>query len=157
MPLQARLTTNAVALLACGAWSTGLAAQGEPFGWLAGRWCLEAQGQLVEELWLPARGGIALGLSRTVEADKTVSFEYLRIERSATATQYLAQPQGRPATAFALTASGADWARFENPAHDFPQRIEYRRDGDRLHASVAGPGADGKDTTLRFDYARCDN
>jgi hypothetical protein len=155
MPLRARLSTNLLALLVGGAWCTGLAAQSEPFSWLAGRWCLETHGQLIEELWLPSRGGIALGMSRTVDAAKTVSFEYLRIEHSAEATHYLAQPQGRPATAFKLTASGPDWARFENPQHDFPRRLEYRREGDRLHASIAGPGADGKDMTLRFDYARC--
>ena len=94
-------------------------------------------------------------MSRTVDADKTVSFEYVRIEHSAEATHYLAQPQGRPATAFKLTASGPNWARFEKPQHDFPQRIEYRREGERLHASIVGPGADGKESTLRFNYARC--
>jgi hypothetical protein len=29
---------------------------------------------------------------------------------------------------------------FENPAHDFPTRVAYRRDGDRLVATVSGPG-----------------
>jgi hypothetical protein len=28
--------------------------------------------------------------------------------------------------------------RFENPSHDFPQRIEYRRDGNVLRAEASG-------------------
>jgi hypothetical protein len=95
-----------------------------------------------------------LGLSRTIRSGKTTSFEFLRIATGAT-TSYIAQPRGRPPTTFRLTASGADWARFENPAHDFPQRIEYRRTPDGLHAETAGPDKDGKETVIPFDYVAC--
>ena len=124
-------------------------------GWLSGHWCARSGEQLIEEYWLPAQGDLALGMSRTVEAGKTRSFEFLRIEHSGTVTNYVAQPQGRPATAFALSASGADWVRFENPQHDFPQRVEYGRTATGLHAEIAGPGRDGKETVIRFDYRAC--
>lgn len=65
---------------------------------------------------------------------------------------YIAQPGGKPPTAFKRTAGGETWARFENPDHDFPQRIEYRREGDRLHAEVAGRGKNGEEAVLGFDY-----
>ena len=51
-----------------------------------------------------------------------------------------------------MTASGDDWARFENPAHDFPKRVEYRRTPDGLHAEIAGPGKGGKELVIPFDY-----
>ena len=38
---------------------------------------------------------------------------------------------------------------FENAEHDFPQRIVYRRDGDRLHASIEGE--EGYECTLDGD------
>lgn len=123
--------------------------------WLSGHWCARSGDQLIEEYWLPAQGDLSLGLSRTVVGGTTRSFEFLRIERSGTATNYVAQPQGGPPTAFALSASGADWARFENPQHDFPRRVEYRRTATGLHAEIAGPGRDGKETVIRFEYRAC--
>ncbi len=68
---------------------------------------------------------------------------------------YIAQPGGRPPTAFRRTAGGERWVRFENPEHDFPRRIEYRREGDALHAEIAGPDENGKEIVISFDYSRC--
>ena len=39
-----------------------------------------------------------------------------------------------------MTASGADWARFENPQHDFPKRVEYRRTSSRPARGNRRPG-----------------
>jgi hypothetical protein len=123
--------------------------------WFTGHWCAEAGGEFIEEQWMAPRGDIMLGLSRTVKGAKTSSFEFLRIEWAAGVPSYIAQPQGRPPVAFKLTASGADWARFENPAHDFPNRVEYRRTKDGLYAEIAGPGEGGKETKIPFDYKTC--
>lgn len=123
--------------------------------WFIGHWCAESGGEFIEEQWMEARGDIMLGLSRTVKGAKTASFEYLRIEWTAGVPSYVAQPQGHPPVAFRLTASGPDWARFENPAHDFPKRVEYRRTQRGLRAVIAGPGKDGKDMEIPFDYGTC--
>ena len=56
---------------------------------------------------------------------------------------------------FAIANHGDGWVVFENPAHDFPNRIEYRRDGAGLRASIAGPGADGKTLEIPFNYHCC--
>jgi len=64
-------------------------------------------------------------------------------------------PAGTP-THFARTGGGENWVRFENPQHDFPQRIEYRRDGDQLHAAVAGPGNNVEEQVIRLDYRPCE-
>jgi hypothetical protein len=124
-------------------------------GWIAGHWCLESRGKLIEEHWLPAQGDLMLGLGRTVKGGSTVSFEFLRIELNGGLTNYLAQPQGAPPTRFRLTASGPNWARFENPEHDFPKRIEYRRSDSGLHAEIAGPGEGGKEMVIPFHYRPC--
>lgn len=124
-------------------------------GFMAGHWCGMDEGARVEEFWLPPQGGELHGLSRTVRDGRAVGFEFLRIALRDGVPMYLAQPQGRPPTAFKRTASGANWVRFENPAHDFPQRIEYRRDGAVLQAVVSGPGDGGEATAIRYDYAAC--
>ncbi len=124
--------------------------------WISGRWCSAPGNERTEELWLPPRGSTLLGMSRTLTATETVGFEYLRIVKNDGMLHYLAQPGGRPPTSFKETARGEQWIRFENPDHDFPRRIEYRRDGDTLHAEIAGPGEDGRETVIPFDYQRCD-
>lgn len=125
------------------------------FSWLSGHWCSQSEAQLIEEYWLPPEGNLALGVGRTVKAGKTVTFEFMRIETRDGVTNYLALHDGEPAVAFRLTASGAGWARFENPQHDFPKRVEYRRTSSGLHAEIAGPGKDGKEVVIPFDYRRC--
>jgi hypothetical protein len=143
-------------LAACNAGARGAGpAATATFGWIAGDWCLESPGELIEEHWLPAQGDLMLGLGRTVKGGSTASFEFLRIESKDGVANYLAQPQGAPPTAFKLTASGPNWARFENPQHDFPKRVEYRRTASGLHAEIAGPGEGGKDFVIPFDYEPC--
>ncbi len=123
--------------------------------WFIGHWCSESNGQFIEEQWLGARGDIMLGLSRTVKGATTASFEYLRIEWQGGVASYVAQPQGQPPVRFVQTAGGPDWAKFENPAHDFPKRVEYRRTKDGLYAEIAGPGEGGKEMKIAFDYEVC--
>ena len=123
--------------------------------WIGGHWCLETGNETVEELWLPPRGGVAIGLSRTVTNGAITAFEYLRIVDLDGTPAYIAQPGGNPPTTFRMVAAGEGWVRFENPAHDFPRRIEYRRDGDGLHAEITGPGEGGDETAIAFDYRPC--
>ena len=123
--------------------------------WFVGHWCSDRNGEYIEEEWLAPRGDMLLGLSRTVKGAKTASFEYLRIEWQAGIPSYIAQPQGNPPVPFKWVAGGADWARFENPANDFPKRVEYRRTPQGLHAEIAGPGRDGKELVIPFPYDPC--
>ena len=94
--------------------------------WIAGDWGPTSQTFAAEEHWLPPVAGMMLGMSRTIVRDKTVSFEFLRIEQRPDGIYYVAQPGGRPPVAFKLTASTATSATFENPQHDHPKIITYR-------------------------------
>jgi hypothetical protein len=139
-------------LALCAGWATA----GElELDWLAGRWCSNGDGRQIEEVWLAEAGATALGLSRTVRGQKLESFEYMRIVSDGKAAHFHVQPNGAPPTVFSQAGRGQGWIRFENPEHDFPNRIEYRREGDRLHAYIAGPGSDGKEMKISFDYQRC--
>ena len=113
--------------------------------WIAGDWQIASGGRAqIEEHWTTAAGGTMMGMSRTVAGEKMVEFEYLRIEERADGIYYVAHPKARcPGTDFKLTKASATEAVFENPQHDFPKRIIYRKTGDAsLTASIdAGEGS----------------
>lgn len=107
-------------------------------GWLSGRWVAEAEGGWTEEAWSAPRGSVMLGFSRAGRGDVLREWEFIRIAPDASgAVAYHAQPGGRPPVAFRLVAHDAASVTFENPAHDFPQRIRYVREGDRLTATIS--------------------
>jgi hypothetical protein len=107
--------------------------------WLAGHWRGVIGSATVEEGWLGPSGGTMIGINRTVAGETTVGLEYLRLEERDAGLVLVASPDGRcPPTEFVLVVLDGQRAVFANPEHDFPQRIVYRRDGDRLHASIEG-------------------
>jgi hypothetical protein len=119
--------------------------------WLAGRWCTAEGGPTRTcEQWQPAAGGMMLGASQMVKGDKTLAFEFLRITMDGDTVVYLAQPGGKPPTAFRAVAGG-EGATFVNAAHDYPQRIHYRLKGDELTAEISL--ADGS-KAMRWSYRR---
>lgn len=110
-------------------------------GWIAGDWQTAAGGRSQsEEHWTQPNAGTMFAISRTIAGTRTVEFEFLRIEERAGDIFYVAQPKGRcPGTDFKLTTLTGQSAVFENPQHDFPKRIIYRRNADgSLTASIDG-------------------
>lgn len=107
--------------------------------WMSGRWeSVSPNGRWTEENWSAPRGGIMLGYSRSGAGETLREFELLRLQAGADGVPaYLAQPGGRPPTAFRLTARDGRSATFENPQHDFPQRVRYVRTGDRMVATIS--------------------
>ncbi|MDG6348545.1 DUF6265 family protein [Luteimonas sp. 8-5] len=123
--------------------------------WLEGRWCGGNDGRRIDEAWLPQAGDMLMGMSRTVRDGKVESFEFMRIVVDGDAASFHVQPNGVPPTVFAMEDRGEGWIRFANEAHDFPNRVEYRRNGDGLSAWIAGPGEDGAELRIPFEYRRC--
>ncbi len=119
--------------------------------WISGRWQTETRGRWTEEVWAEPRGGMLIGFSRSGEGDRVGEFEFLRIQAGADGVPvYIAQPGGRAPVAFRLTAASGTGATFENPAHDYPQRIVYRRDGETLVATISAiDGANAMQWTYR--------
>ena len=114
--------------------------------WLAGHWLGEIDGVRMEEFWLAPAGGVMLGLHRDTSGPRSSFFEYLRIETRDEGPVYLASPRGGETTAFVLLEAGPGRVVFENPQHDYPQRIVYELTGsDSLTARIEGirPGGDG--------------
>lgn len=111
------------------------------FSWISGDWQTAPGGRAqIEEHWTQPAGGSMLGMGRTVAGGKTAEFEFLRIEQRDDGIYYVAQPNGQcPPTDFKLTRGSGQEVVFENPAHDFPKRIIYKKtSADSLTASVDG-------------------
>lgn len=121
--------------------------------WMAGHWSATIDGVEMEELWLPPSGNVMLGLHRDVKPGRSASFEFIRIAMTKDGVAYLAQPGGKPATAFQLVESGASKAVFENPTHDFPTRILYWKKDAQLCAAVEGK-MDGKDVREEWCWSK---
>lgn len=125
----------------------------ESVAFMTGNWESVDGSMAIEERWSPVAGGTMLGTGRTISGDKTVFFEFLRIEGRADGVFYVAQPKGRhPGTEFKLVRAGEREAVFENLAHDFPKRIIYRKEADGgLMARVEGDGTE-KEKPQEYRY-----
>lgn len=109
------------------------------FAWLVGQWTPADGSQSPIEIWSPADEGVLHGMNITLAGPELRAFELMRIDLRSRPPRYLAQPQGRvPATPFRLSESSTSHAVFVGPEHDFPQRIEYRREDNMLHATISG-------------------
>lgn len=123
-------------------------------GFLAGCWRFEANGRVVEEQWLAPAGGSLVGVGRTVAGGKTVGHEFLQIRDLPAGLTYIVLPSGQAETRFVLASHSADEWVFENPTHDFPTRIRYRRAGpNTLQARIEGT-MNGKPRGIDFPYTR---
>lgn len=110
-----------------------------PLGWLAGCWELRQGTRVTLEMWMPPADGLMLGASRTTVNGLVREFEQLRLVWRSDTLTYTALPSGQRETAFKGTAVSDSGFMVENPAHDFPQRISYRKRGaDSLLARIEG-------------------
>ncbi|MGH9832997.1 MAG: DUF6265 family protein [Blastocatellia bacterium] len=116
----------------------------EDLAWISGDWETAPGRMQIDEHWTKVAGNSLFGVSRTVAGGKTVFFEYLRIEARGAEIFYVAHPKARtPGTDFKLARLTSQEAVFENPAHDFPKRIIYRKNADgTLTARIEGDGTE---------------
>lgn len=122
--------------------------------WMAGTWTGTDGRMEMEEVWMAPKGGHMLGLHRDVAGERMVSFEFLQIASRPDAIAYIARPGGREPTVFPLKESSEKKVVFENPKHDYPQRILYWLDPEgALHARIEGD-RDGKKGPMEWTWTR---
>jgi Domain of unknown function (DUF6265) len=118
--------------------------------WIAGCWSGTRDGERFHERWTLADASTLLGVSHTVKDGKMTAFEFLRVVVKDGRAVYVAQPGGVPPTEFVAASMTAERIVFENPAHDFPNRVIYERSGaDRLTAAIDG----GASSNHRVEFA----
>lgn len=108
-------------------------------GWMAGCWTGTSGGLISEEQRMPLRAGSMVGVGREIRGDRLTSAELTIVRLRADSLVYEAFPTGQAAAVFVATMVTDSSVTFANPAHDFPQRIMYRRVGaDSLLARIEG-------------------
>lgn len=130
----------------------------EDFVWLAGCWENDRAGRMSEERWTKPKAGMMLGTGQTLKDGKTVEFEFMRIHEEKGEIFYTAKPSGQPEASFKLVSHRDGKAVFENPQHDFPQRVIYGKQPDgSLLARIEGE-MNGQKRGIDFPFkrARCE-
>lgn len=118
--------------------------------WMSGYW-LACEGGEIAENWIGAGRDTLLGANLS-----SGGYEFLRIAANANGEiAYYSMPNGRsPPTEFVLTSHADQRAVFENPAHDFPRRITYERDGGVMTARI--DGGEGSDQSMEWRFQRAE-
>ena len=128
----------------------------DQMAWLKGCWIQTKPGGVVEELWMGPGGGVMLGMGRTVRDGKLRDHEFVRIVEVDGSLAYVAEPSGQARATFPLKSLTAGEAVFEDLAHDFPQRVIYRRLGpDAVTGRIEGQ-IGGQAKSVDFPYKRCE-
>jgi hypothetical protein len=138
------------------------AGQGQPVtvarvAWLQGCWENVSAQRTIDEQWMAPRGNVMIGMSRTMQDGALREYELVLIRQTPAGLAYEAHPSGQPAATFPLKEITDASVVFEDPAHDFPQRVGYRRDdADRITAWIEGT-TNGKPRRIEYPYrrARC--
>jgi hypothetical protein len=126
------------AILAASVMLAGAADEVAKLGWMAGSWVHEKDGVVTRETWLAPRDGAMAGAAQTNRPGRRPSIEFTRITAEPAGATFTALVGAQPPTPFVLLPGKDGEAVFENKAHDFPQRVIYRRCGAALCARVEG-------------------
>jgi hypothetical protein len=126
--------------------------------WLLGCWEVRRGDRRIVERWERVTGGLFKGESRTWVGDRAVGGEQIVLSPDSTGSWvYAADPDTQRPASFRATVLTDTLLVFENPQHDFPQRIGYRRAGtDSLYAWIEGitPSV-GRRVEFPFARMRC--
>jgi len=125
-------------------------AHAENVDWLVGCW--ESFENYSKEVWVRNPDGSLLGFSASVESNEIAFYELLYIREVGGTLTYTAHPAGQNSATFLASVIDGQSVVFENPLHDYPQRISYRLEGLNLTAVISLMNGERK---LSFTQERC--
>ena len=127
-------------------------------GFMVGCWAQPApEGNGLKEFYAPPAENMLTGLSQFWRGGRIVDFEFHRIDLSPAGPVLTPHPGGVASVSFQPTEIQSDRIRWENPDHDFPQRIIYQRVAeDTLVARIeGGEGANARSLEWRMGRVSC--
>ncbi len=142
----------AVILLAAGKYAN---AQADALKWIVGSWKINNGTTQVVEEWQQSNDSTFAGKSYFVKNNRdTIPQETIELAYRNGSWSYIPtvnnQNNGQPVLFKLIFLKGTEFI-CENPKHDFPQRIAYRRIGNQLFASIEGK-RNGKHSKQNFDF-----
>jgi hypothetical protein len=129
-----------------------LSPNADPLDWMTGCWTHERYDQ--REVWSEDLGGLKFGYGVNRDANgKVTFFEDLRIENRPGGAVYIASPRGTAPTEFVETERTGLSITFENPDHDYPQKITYSGNRVSLVATISTIDDDRVQSWAMYDCA----
>lgn len=125
-------------------------------GFMAGCWRGDGGvDRVIEEQWTAANSDVMLAMTRYLDEHDghTLGWEFSRIVADSAGVTLVPAPRGNAQGRFRLTSSRPGEARFEDPSHDYPRRITYRR-ADPQTLSVFLDGGEGSNQAREFRLQR---
>ncbi|MBB2149138.1 DUF6265 family protein [Pedobacter gandavensis] len=111
--------------------------------WLTGKWIRtnSKTGQSGYETWKKDARSNLIGKGVTLKGKETLFEEIMTFSFKEKALYFVVSVSGeKQPTYFKLTELGPDGFTCENPKHDFPKKITYKRNGKNLKAVISGDG-----------------
>lgn len=134
---------------------SGNAQNSQPFSWMVGKWEIKTEkGRIIEE-WQHTNDSTLSGKSYFLTNNNdSIPQETVELKYQNGSWYYIPvvknQNNGQP-VAFKIIYAQKNEFISENPVHDFPQRIAYRRVSGNLFASIEG-SQKGKYRKQNFDF-----
>jgi hypothetical protein len=126
--------------------------------WLAGCWRTEApreaeSGATYTHVWIAPEAPIILGYDYHEGEGEVQGWSQMRIESNGV-PEFVDMPLGSFPVRYRLVGEETDnRATFENQEHDYPTRVEYWREGNRLYRRISRAGEDAQE--LAYRRIRC--
>lgn len=124
------------------------------FKWLTGSWEIKTPQGIVLEKWTIKNDSTLTGQSYFIAGKDSMPQEKIELKFRKGHWFYHPVLNGQNetnSTSFAIIYSKNEEFISENPAHDFPQRISYRKIDGKLYASIEGKNKD-KYMKQNFDF-----
>ncbi|MDN3677203.1 DUF6265 family protein [Flavobacterium paronense] len=114
----------------------------EKMNWLIGNWEQKLPDGTLKEAWTKQNDSTFSGKSFFINTKDTVHFESIKLTQSAEELKYIATVVGQnndDPIVFELTSDVDNAFTFENPTHDYPQKITYKKVNEsNMLASISG-------------------
>ena len=101
-----------------------------PAQWILGTWELKNEKGILTETWVRQNDSTFAGTFYFINVKDTLHKETIRLEHRADSITYFAKVIGQnndKSIPFKLTTASIDSLIFENPAHDYPQKMVYQK------------------------------
>ena len=125
----------------------------QSINWILGQWKSDDGKNITLESWTEVSQETYEGLGEThsKESKQLKSSESLRLVEMGSEVFYVAKvAHNEHPIAFKLTQCSSLLAVFENPAHDFPKKLEYQLDENQLTVIVS----DGKNEGFKITFEK---
>jgi len=129
----------------------------DKLNWMLGNWTGIMEEGIVTERWEKSNDTLFSGESFFIKGFDTLSRETISLQQQDSTIFYIPLVEGQndnKPVYFKLTFSDGTIAVFENPGHDFPQKIKYQLiNSDSLVATISGL-QEGSSRSINFPMKR---